>query len=465
MLAQSNWPPSFNDRRFKENWILEDWTLKDSLSRNFSDRWKLIALSNNRNIWMSVGGQLRLRYQGTFNQEFVDKYYGEYTLRARLHADVHFGRNFRVFAEGIYSNAVDQGNTRLGVNTPVKDGAILNLFGEYTFNINSDWQTEVWVGRRELQAGYERFVSPGNWLNTRRSWDGFGINIGRNSNQISAFISKPVIVIPDGFTQRDADAVFWGIRYQNDEVVYNMSSGYGVPSWSNYQKIHFEPYLFGLDRQQVVYEQGTQDDKRYTLGVLFSGPIRNSHLDYELEVAYQDGSFGSADISAYSITLELGYNPRVFWQPRFWLGFDYASGDNNPNDNKLGTFDPLFPQATAWFGEHGTIDRKNLVSYSFNIDLRPLDIITTRLSYWNFSRAQVNDAVYNTANGILRSPMGSTARDLGNSVQISNIIKPTFQWEFNVTYNFWIPGKFFEETQNTEALTQHYLMLTAQYSF
>jgi len=77
----------------------------------------------------------------------------------------------------------------------------------------------------------------------------------------------------------------------------------------------------------------------------------------------------------------------------------------------------------------------------------------------------INDAVYNTATGILRSPMGSTTRDIGNSVQISNIIKPTFQWEFNVTYDFWVRGKFFNETQNTAALTQYYLMLSAQYSF
>ena len=131
----------------------------------------------------------------------------------------------------------------------------------------------------------------------------------------------------------------------------------------------------------------------------------------------------------------------------------------------MGTFDPMFPQAAQWFGEHGAMDRKNLIAYSFNIDFTPASIVTSRFSYWNFSRAQVNDAEYNTANGILRPVGGNKEKGLGNSFQLSNVIRPNYQLEFTATYNLWAPGKFFKETQSTEALTQHFIMLTAQYTF
>lgn len=466
MTAQDNWPPeTFSDRRFTENWFMTDWTLRNTEARNFADRMKAISLSKDNKFWLSTGGQLRMRYMGTINEEFVKKDVGLFTLRARFFADFHIEDNFRIYAEGIYSNTTTDKGERKGAGTPVVNGALLNLFGEYTFHFSNEVNAKLWAGRRELQAGHERLLSPGNWLNTRRSWDGIGMSVGNNKSKFSAFWSRPVIVVPDGYAIRDDQTEFWGIRYQSDEVVYGSNAGFGVQSWSSYSSIHFEPYLYGLHRKNVVFEQGQQDEDRYTLGALISGPLSNGLLNYEFEGGYQFGKFGEADINAYFLTVEFGITPDLTWDPHFWVGIDYASGDKEASDNKLGTFDPMFAQVAAWFGEHGVIDRKNLVSYSFNVDFTPIDKVTSRFTYWNFNRAQKGDAAYDTANGILRPVNGSKAKDLGNSFQLSNVIKPNYQWEFTLTYNWWAPGQFFKETQTTEALTQHFIMITSQYTF
>lgn len=466
VFAQEEWPlKALNDRRFTENWQLTDWSLRESSSRNFSDRIKAISISKDNKIWFSSGGQLRVRYMGTINDEFKDTNTGLFTIRARLFGAINFGKNFRVFAEGIYSNTTNDNSERKGAGTPVVNGALLNLFAEYTLPLGAEYDAQFWVGRRELQAGHERLVSPGNWLNTRRSWDGAGFSVGNNKGRMIGFWTKPVIVVPDGYTTRDEETDFWGIRYQSDEVVYSPTAGFGVQSWSAYSTMHFEPYFYGLHRKNVLFEQGRRTENRYTLGALLSGPLQNGFFNYEFEGAYQFGRFGNNDLSAYSITAEFGVNPNLAWSPHFWVGLDYASGDSDPNDDKLGTFDPMYAQVAAWFGEHGVIDRKNLVSYSFNIDFSPHKFITSRFTYWNFNRAQTADAVYDTANGILRPASGSLQKDLGNSFQLSNVIKPTYQLEFTLTYNLWAPGKFFDETQTGNALTQHFIMITSQYTF
>ena len=181
---------------------------------------------------------------------------------------------------------------------------------------------------------------------------------------------------------------------------------------------------------------------------------------------YQFGSFGSASISAYSLTAEFGFIPKsIDWHPHIWFGVDYASGDTDPNDDTLGTFDPLFPQVALWFGEHGLIDRKNLLSLSGNFDFSPFKHVTSRFTYWNFSRASAEDAVYNTTNGILRPAGEGNSKDLGNSIQLTNVYQPAYQWEFTLTYNLWVPGRFFGQTQTEKASSQHFFMVTAQYTF
>ncbi|MBB6462535.1 alginate export family protein [Flammeovirga kamogawensis] len=456
--------PSYADRRYKENWKLSDWSDRDKRAKDWSDMIKTVPLSNNKKIWASFGGQVRGRYMPTINEEFGPENSGLFTLRLRAHADVHFGNNFRVFAEGIYSNTTKDDGSRLGAGTPVTKGAFLNLFAEYKFNVYNKTNLGIWAGRRELQAGHERLLSPGNWLTTRRTFDGAGFYFGNEKDKLTAFVSRPVIPVPDGYTTRDDNTTIWGVRYESSDLPYTTHAGFGVPSWSSFDRTYFEPYIYCLHRQNAVYEEGTANETRYTAGFLLAGPIKRI-FNYEIEAMYQFGSFGDQKIAAYSITTEFGVSfPEVKLQPHIWLGFDYSSGDQNPNDGTLGTFNPLFPQVAQFFGEHGAMDRKNLTSLSANVDLTVFKIVKSRLTYWNFQRSSINDAVYNTSNGIMRSG-NSNSRDLGDSMQLSTVISLSRHWEICATYNFWVPGQYFWDTQSGAAYTQHFFMITTQFTF
>ncbi len=465
-FSQEEWPPAYQDRRFKESWHNNDKKQVDSLSRDWSDRIKNLSLSKNNKITASVGGQLRLRYMGTVHEEFQDKNSGLFTIRARLNGSIWLGNHFRVYGEGIYSNTTNDNYKRMGIGSPVDKGALLNLFAEGKFGSADKLGVMVWFGRRELQWGHERIISPGNWLTTRRSWDGGGFSILKNNYSLTAFVAKPLIVVPDGYSVRDKETLMWGFRFRNEELHYSTTAGFGTESWSQYTKLLIEPYFINTQRSNVIFYKGNNSDYRNTLGILISGPIKSTPLDFEFEGIYQTGTYGDLKINAYSLTAEIGYNfVGQFVNPHLWFGVDYSSGDNDTTDGWQNTFDPLYPQVSSWFGEHGMVDRKNLFALSANLDIEPLTNLFIRMTYWNFKRSVINDAVYNTSGGILRNPYNNLSLKLGNSVQMSAIYEPSFHWQFTFTYNYWNPGEYFHQTQNNVAFSQHFFMITSQFTF
>src|SRR5437588_11847602 len=71
--------------------------------------------------------------------------------------------------------------------------------------------------------------------------------------------------------------------------------------------------------------------------------------DFDYEALGQFGSFGSANIRAWTVASETGYRfPTVPLKPRFSAKVDISSGDD-PRTNTLGTFNPLFPKGN-YFG-------------------------------------------------------------------------------------------------------------------
>ena len=82
---------------------------------------------------------------------------------------------------------------------------------------------------------------------------------------------------------------------------------------------------------------------------------RGGPWDWDLEAAYQFGSFGSADIRAWTLANEVGYIfADVLGRPRLGLRADIGSGDGNLRDGRVGAFVVLFPKLSyisnaAWF--------------------------------------------------------------------------------------------------------------------
>jgi len=464
-----SWPPRYQDRRFKEDWKPADWDSLDRSALKWHDRIKVLPLSSDKTTWASFGGQVRFRSALLRSPDFGSSTTSSVDaamFRFRAFGDFHFGEKFRVFAEGIYSDSLTKrdGETLPGLSVS-NSPAILNLFGEWNLGSDSSRDTGIWVGRRELQYGQQRIVSPQSWLNTRQSFEGVGGWIRAGESGFSAFLVQPVIVVPEGRNTRDEDTTFWGLVYSNREAVVPVLNEF-ARSLTRPARGFWEPYVFGIHRKEVTVLQGTEAEDRYSVGLLSYGPYANTPFDAEAEATFQFGRFGSSDVRAWALTLIGGLSPGD-WRlnPRFWASLDYASGDQDPNDNKLQTYDPLYPLGQTFFGVHGLIDRRNLISASINADIVPAQKLLVRASMFSLWRAETTDAVYRTNGSILRPPSGSEARHIG--VQAQGMVG--YQAGRNlllVGVLTWLrPGKFIKETQARPTSDFWLLSFALQWTF
>jgi hypothetical protein len=97
--------------RFNVDWsVLRGFDLDKT--DDFWDRVKFIPLTPDDNVWVTIGGQARERFEYFHQFQFGDsepkQSDGYFLTRFRLLADLHVTRYFRVFAEGKSSFASDR---------------------------------------------------------------------------------------------------------------------------------------------------------------------------------------------------------------------------------------------------------------------------------------------------------------------------------------------------------------------
>jgi hypothetical protein len=484
---QATWPPQqYQDRRFMEDWTPPDWSNPHQGARDWFDDIKAVKLNDSGSVWVGFGGQARGRLARQSTVTFGGPFDFEptmWTWRFKGYGDLHFGKHFRAYAEGLYSHS-SINEARLGVSAgaPNLNGDVLNAFGEYKGNLRQGLELGLWGGRRELQFGHERMVSPGNWLLNEHTYDGGGMWLASGERRLELFLVRPRIPVPDMFSRKDDDTTFWGAEYsttatRRPDLVFGDIKVQGRP-----QRVTFQPYVLGINRKNVTFVQGTADEHRYTFGGLAFGDLGATGFDFEVEAMYQYGKYNTGydkgNIQAYSSTTELGFRfNKAPLYPRVIASFDYASGDKDQNDAKLGTFDPLYPLAYVFFGFHAAFERKNLVVPGAHVEL-----LLHRNTYFRANylpamlRAQTADGVYNSFGDITRRPepqskggdtidLQTASRNIGQQVDFGVAWLPTHHLLFYGTYlRFW-PGQFYNDTQTAPVDPMNGVMVLTQFNF
>src|SRR6266852_2457229 len=137
---------------------------------DWSDCYKRIHIGD---CWLlSIGGEERVRYQheeGGYLRLFNGD--NDYTLlRSRVYTELWYRDVFRVFAE--FYDARVNGQDLPPNPTDVNHSDFLNLFAELKIFELADHPAYVRAGRQELLYGSQRLISPLDWANTRRTFQG-----------------------------------------------------------------------------------------------------------------------------------------------------------------------------------------------------------------------------------------------------------------------------------------------------
>ena len=442
-------PPPYTSVRWNENYTY----LRDPAKR--TDPWdpvKYVPLNTAGDWYLSLGAQARYRYELFNNNTFgagPQDDTGYHLGRGLAHADLHLGGALRLFVQvktaledgraggprGTDEDVFDVQQAFIDLKLPLPlggegDGASVTLRG----------------GRQELIHGAQRLIGPVDWTNVRRTFEGGKAMVSfSKTHNLDLFWVRPVVSDPEEPNVGDPDANFAG--------VYDTIGLPGVFGAEANTKL--ELYAFGLFRQEAGYPpEGTgQDEDRYTVGTRFAAAPKP--IDFDVEATYQFGDFGGGggDISAWSLAAEGGYTlAEQPLTPRLFAGFDIASGDDDPGDGDVGTFNQLFPTAHVFFGYIDAIGRQNIVDLHPGVDLTLLTDarwarrVTLRAEHHWFWRQSEDDAVYNAGGGVLRADAGSDETYIGSEIDL------LLNWQIDrhtaayVGYSHFFAGDFLSDT-------------------
>lgn len=421
--------PPYRPLPFEEDWCTE--LAKENRQADEYDSLKCRPLTDDGFVRGTFGAEFRGSYDSYRNLNFGATVSGDddvFLGRVLLHGELLFGDRARVF--GTFQFAEEAGLDGPSRTINVDRGDVQNLFLDTFFDIGNTDLT-LRLGRQELSFGAARMVGTRDGPGVRQAFDGGMLKLDDNAGRrLDAFFVVPtednIGSFDDGFGD---DREFFGLYYTDRNIVPHSS---------------LEAYYFGYFQDSVAFDSDTARSERHTIGARLAGAHAN--WDWDWEAAYQFGSFGPADISAWTLAAETGYTfDDASWGPRIGLGASVISGDKNRGDGRQGTFEAPFPRG-SYFDPAGLVGPRNLLHLQPQISFQPLPKVTTTLysnHYWRFSD---DDGLYNSGGRLVRSGAGSNAREIGHSLALALDWRPTPHWLVEVEFIHFITGDFIEET-------------------
>jgi len=440
-------PPDFSLLRYDEDYTY----LRDAGKRTgLLDSFNYIPLNAEGDIFLSLGGEVRERYEYTSNpvwgQDPQDRY-GVFLQRYLLHADLHLTEHFRLF--GQVKSALASG--RGGGPSPVDEDqlTVQQAFLDLNAVPWSGTGLTLRPGRQEVRFGSGRIVDVREGPNLRRKFDGVRSFIKGERWRVDAVAVRPVEdkqgILDDATNDSQA---LWGV--------------YAVKRHTLFTNGGIDLYYLGFQNDDAVYNQGIGKETRHNIGMRLWRK-KSKDWDYNYELLYQWGRFGNGDIMAWTAASEVGFT----WDhaplgPRLALNANIASGDRDPSDPDLQTFNPLYPRGN-YFSELGLLGPRNFFNIHPFLTINPLASISITTDVNFYWRQSLKDGVYSPNGQLLRSSEGSDARFVGSAVSL------TTDWRINryvtatAIYSHFFPGRFIRETGPADSID--FVELTLQLLF
>jgi hypothetical protein len=272
-------------------------------------------------------------------------------------------------------------------------------------------------GRQELIYGDQRYISPLDWANTRRTFEGGKLLwVGKDWN-IDAFYVNPVLTDPRNFDSPDYDQDFWGVYssykgLENDTLEF-YSLGYNTPG--------FDFYTSGA-RYLATCDQWL----------------------FEVEGAAQTGEFMTFDHWTGATTIGVGRNMSdgLEWNPVVWLYYDYAGGDNTLGNG----FHHLFPLSHKYFGFMDLFGRRNIESINAQLTMQPHEQVKI-LAWWYYLWLETGDDVpYNVNMSPYNAGFLPADTELGHEVDLLVTWTPHPRLNFVFGYSHFFAGEYYKQT-------------------
>lgn len=395
--------------------------------------------------WFQVSGEQRSRYESLHNQFRYRRVGSAWTRPFGNDEDVLALRTSLMIAGG--TKAVSAGleildSRQLGNvdssfvdTTMVNTVDILQAYVDFHFGEWGDGKHRLRVGREAVDLGNRRLMARNAYRNTINAFTGIDWMWESKENSVRAFWTMPTERLPDDFEslkdnkhdwdQQSLDLQFAGIYYDHK-----------IDPQTN-----FELYLFGLEERGA----NTRQRELLTPGFRLNHRAKPGAWNYELEGTFQFGESKEStsatapmrDHVAGFATAALGYTFDMPWQPNLTAAYFWASGDQDPNDNKNERYDTLFGARRFEYGPTGiwgAIARTNMSSPELRMTVRPTKTIELMAAYRVAWLASERDT-WTTAG--LRNSAGTSGRHVANQLEGRlrwQVIPKNLQLELGAAY-------------------------------
>jgi hypothetical protein len=315
--------------------------------------------------------------------------------RWRNYVDIKATDKVRVYVEMIDSSIFNQELPATGID--LNRWNIQNAFVDIKVG-ERDGQAVIFrAGRQELLYGAQHLISPLDWGNTRRNFEGFKVSSKGDVWDLDAFVTRPVnTATGNGPLSRfdnerdraDASRTFQGV--------------YGVYHGVENQTI--DAYWLWLNEQEPI--AGRPDGSRHTTGLRWAGtrPISDCCdapariWSWDVEGAYQFGHDNGNTVSAAFFSANMAHQwKQAPWQPKLTSLFYWGSDDHDPTDGQDNTFNTLFPLRHAYWGFIDNLTGQNLADYSVQLSVAPTKKLTMLGAWHWFFLDRNTDVLYNVA--------------------------------------------------------------------
>jgi hypothetical protein len=324
-------------------------------------------------------------------------------------------------------------------------------------------------------------ISPLDWANTRRNFEGFKLFSKGDVWDFDAFAVRPVNTAAatgpaGGRPAAGAGAAVFKFDNHFDEPDYSrwFSGFYSV--YKGIKDNTIEPYYVWVQTDSSRHDPTWADGNRHTLGMRWTmtKPIKDESdqpwivFASDTEGAFQFGSDNNLNVYAGFFTTKLGTTfSQVPWTPQLSFIYYWSSGDTNPTDNKNTTYDLLVPLKHAYWGIIDNLGGQNLNDYAVQATIKPHAKLTGLAALHWFNLVNNSDKVYN----VVGSPVGvaGTGTDVGQELDLIGTFtyNPNFDIQFGYSW-FWYGSHFSGANaaingKRLEDATQLYLQTSLRY--
>lgn len=422
-------PPTLTTVRYDEDWD----RLANPAERtgSWTERIKYVPLGDDGTYLVS-GIELRARTENYRSNLWGDADAPDDSflwLRAMPYADLHAGQ-FRGFVQPIAAYAVGVAPSASPVDRTGVD--LLQAFADVRFGDRTGdtdgFGVTIRVGRELMSFGNERLIGTRYGPNVPLAFDGVRAIISLPGAVVSIMDKRPVRQGLDDFDDRR-------------DRTRRLS---GVYATIPHGKGELDLYWLRYRNDAATFEDGNGQETRHSLGARFNGKVADWHWD--AEGVFQFGRFGMSRIRAWTGSIELGRQfPSAALWPDALMRVSIISGDRKVGDQRLGTFNALFPRG-KFFGDLSPVGPYNLISVNPRLTLTLSEAVTVALAGNSFWRYTATDGVYDIPGNLIR-PVGSNrARLIGRQVEASFSWQASPELEVSGAVAAFDAGAFLRET-------------------